>query len=379
MRCDTGFLATFLLYPKPESVSAEAWRAAGLTGEAEAALERIRTEFGIFVDGWGMPHRQQPADVMDPTTAPKVPLPKRQRAWLSEAAAAAKDNAPEELRGRLEQCGGEEGGIFLTATRTENGGSSLADAEFRTGLRLRLGMPVCAPGPCQHRSARGSGSVCGHTLDSSGNHALTCKVGGEVNVLHDAGCQVVLQAARAAGMRALRQQIVPELRTAAKGEPRLDVEAWGSLAFPRLLLDFTVRDPLAARYAKLRDEPAATAARAEAEKSRTYPPRGGVSVRGLCMERLGRHGPMLAQTLAELADLARQRDADRGMAPRRWLRGWRAELSAANVRSSHRAIATAAEDCQGRLTERPGPRQMHAMLPPDPRLQPRGRASRRHA
>ena len=108
-----------------------------------------------------------------------------------------------------------------------------------------------------------------------------------------------------------------------------------------------------------------------------YPPRGGVVVRGLCMERLGRHGPGLAQTLAELADLVRQRDMDRGQAPRRWLRSWRAQLSAACVRSSHLAIAAAAEDLQGRLTARPGPRHIALMLSADPRLQQRGAAATR--
>ena len=69
------------------------------------------------------------------------------------------------------------------------------------------------------------------------------------------------------------------------------------------------------------------------------------------MERPGRHGPNLAQTLAELADLARQRDLDRGQAPRRWLRLWRAQLSAAAVRCSHRAVAAAIFDAQGRATD----------------------------
>ena len=363
-RCDTSFLATFLLYPRAQSVTPAAWRAAGLTGAAEEAQHRITSETGVHIDGWGMPHREQPDEPLVPEHAPNASLPKRQRGWVQLAATIAKEAAGAELTERLEQCGGEEGGVFLTVNRSEIGGHSLSDGEFRTGLRLRLGIDVCAPGPCHHRSSRaGAGAqVCGHQLDAKGCHALACKVGGEVNVLHDAGCQIILGAVKAAGMRALLEQIVPELRSAARQEPRLDVEAWGLPACPRLLLDFTVRNTAAGRYASVRSSPAGVAAVAESEKQRTYPARGGVAVRGLSMEHLGRHGPLLAQTLAELADLARQRDADRGMAPRRWLRIWRAELSAACVRSCHRAIASANEDLQGRVTARPG--TMQRMLRP---------------
>ena len=180
-------------------------------------------------------------------------------------------------------------------------------------------------------------------------------------MLHDSGCQIILGAARAAGFHGLAEQVVPELRTAARKEPRLDIEAWGHPAQPRLLLDFTVRDPAASRYADLRSEPAGTAAQGEREKAKEYPALGGVSVRGLCMERLGRHGPGLAQLLHEFADMARRRDADRGQAPRRWLKIWRSQLSGVAVRSCHRAVATAVEDRRGRWTEH-GPR---AILPSD--------------
>ena len=146
--------------------------------------------------------------------------------------------------------------------------------------------------------------------------------------------------------------MVLELRTAAHAEPRLDIQAWGSLAVPRILLDFTVRDPAAERYARHRAGPAATAEQGEREKAVEYPARGGVAVRGVCMERLRRHGPNLVQTLHDFVDMARQRDADRGQAPRRWLRSWRAQLSVACVRSSHRAVATAVSDCNGKVTVR---------------------------
>ena len=58
------------------------------------------------------------------------------------------------------------------------------------------------------------------------------------------------------------------------------------MSHPRLLLDFTVRDPAAARYADVREQPAGTAAQGEKEKAAEYPARGGVAVRGACMKNL---------------------------------------------------------------------------------------------
>ena len=273
-------------------------------------------------------------------------MPHRQRAWshLLATSRAAGHAFGTDHTDRLTQCGGDEGGVFLTATVSE-AGTSLADAEFCTGLRMRIGKPVCPPGHCQHRSRRAgaAGRPCGAQLDPDGKHAVECKIGGEVNVLHDGGCTILLGAARAAGYAALAEQVVPELRSATKAEPRLDIDAWGVPSQPRLLLDFTVRDPAAKRYEAHRGEEAGTARQGEKEKATTYPPAGGCCVTGVCMERLGRHGPNLASLLHDFADLARRRDSDRGLAPKRWLRLWRVQLSCAAVRSSHRAIATAAQ------------------------------------
>ena len=66
-------------------------------------------------------------------------------------------------------------------------------------------------------------------------------------VTHDACCDRLLGAARAAGFRALREQVVPELASQTRAEPRVDVDAWGLAAAPRVLLDFTVCAPFAAR------------------------------------------------------------------------------------------------------------------------------------
>ena len=55
----------------------------------------------------------------------------------------------------------------------------------------------------------------------------------------------------------------------------------------------------------------------EREKAIACPAVGGTRVTGVCMERLGRHGPKLEQLLHNFVDLARARDLDRGQAPKR--------------------------------------------------------------
>ena len=312
-------------------------------------------EIGVHLDAWGMPHDTLPATTFDPQAPGRPSMPQRQRPWwqmLDEHRAAMKGH-PEVDRERVTQCAGEEGGAWLMATVAEVG-TSLSDPEFKTGLRLRLGLAVCPAGaPCQHTSRQNTASrPCGAGLDAAGTHAQDCKVGGEVNVLHDAGCKILLHATRAAGFAALAEQVGPELRSPQRKEPRLDLEAWGQPSLPRLLVDFTVRDLAATRYVAVRGEPAGTAAQGEQEKAVEYPSTGGVRVTGACMERLGRHGPGLAQLLQTLTDLARQRDSQRGQSSRRWLRMWRVQLACAAVRSSHRAITTAVTNCCGRQTLR---------------------------
>ena len=59
------------------------------------------------------------------------------------------------------------------------------------------------------------------------------------------------------------------------------------------------------------------------------------------METYGRHGEDLIGLLEQLADLARQRDLAFGLAPTRWLRKWRAQLSLVTARMVGRAVQKA--------------------------------------
>ena len=245
-RAHTAFLAAVLRSPPPARAGPQAWAQAGITPHVRRCLEWLR-ERGVHLDDWAMPHRLPPEAGLTPDRLPDCALPMRQRGWrrcLAEVQAESLARDVPWLGSRA----GEEGGALLTATPSEVGGT-ITDDVFRAALRFRLGLPLCTDGArCCHRSARSRGTGrCGAALDSLGHHAILCKVGGGPTVTHDACCDRLLGAARAAGFRALREQVVPELASQTRAEPRVDVDAWGLAAAPRVLLDFTVCAPFAAR------------------------------------------------------------------------------------------------------------------------------------
>ena len=92
------------------------------------------------------------------------------------------------------------GGAYLLATRAELG-SVLTDAEFVAYTRVRLGLPVVTPGPCQLTRATQSGeqAVRGAMMDCSGARCMSCKVGGAVLAARSEGCQVLADVCREAG------------------------------------------------------------------------------------------------------------------------------------------------------------------------------------
>ena len=129
---------------------------------------------GAHIDEWGMSFDKLPSNPLDVYKMPREPMVQRQRGWwatVDKQRAASLAKHPEHGE-RIVQCAGDKGGAFLNASPAEMG-FSLTDAEFRTGLRMRLGQDVCLAGPCQH-SSRLSGSkgpVCGAMLDRRGVHA----------------------------------------------------------------------------------------------------------------------------------------------------------------------------------------------------------------
>ena len=146
----------------------------------------------------------------------------------------------------------------------------------------------------------------------------------------------MMQAARAAGFTSLKEQVIPELATRARKEPRVDVDAWGLVAQPRVLLDVTVTCPFAQRYEKK-----AAVECGEQRKDQEYPRRAGLSVTGVAVDVYGRHGPALQELLVKFADLARQHETDQGIQPRRWLNRWRIRIATEIARGCSRQICTA--------------------------------------
>ena len=220
-----------------------------------------------------------------------------------------------------------------------NGGDmqvDLTDGEFRNYLRMRLGLPVCIHQKCQHRAASDQSKACTQISDPMGYHALLCKLGGGLTSTHNAICIILLQAARAAGFTALKEQVIAELATPRRKEPRVDVDAWGLVAEPRVLLDVTVTCPFADRY---EDKSAVTCG--EHRKDIEYPCKAGLTVTGVAVDVFGKHGPALKDLLIRFADLARQHESDMGVQPRRWLHRWRVRIATEIARGCSRQISTA--------------------------------------
>ena len=279
------------------------------------------------------------------------PLPKRQRglwdAW-DKSQIARMGTADQQ---RLADCSGPEGGAYLVAGKVELN-VSLTDHEFMHYTRLRLGMELVRPGPCQLARVTRDGErrICGAFMDAKGGHCIGCKIGGAVVAAHGEGCQIIAAATREGGYYSRREQIVPELATPECPSPVLDVDAFGLASADRLLVDFTLRSNLAERYRW--GQRATPAASAESDKHERYPAAGGVSVRGACMEILGKHGPELTALLHELADRARAHAVQQGRAPGRLLRKWRCQLSGVAARLVGRQ-ATLSQASAARSWEHP--------------------------
>ena len=115
-----------------------------------------------------------------------------------------------------------------------------------------------------------------------GYHALLCKLGGGLTSTHNAICTILLRAARAAGFTALKEQVIAELATTKRKEPRVDVDAWGLVAEPRVLFDVTVTYPFAQRY-----EDKLAVECGEHREDKEYPSKAGLAVTGVAVDVFG--------------------------------------------------------------------------------------------
>ena len=346
LRSHIAYLATTVRLA-PHTLVGPAGPETAATCKASAA--RL-AEAGVHLDAHCVAHtgdlRKQSADF----SVISAPLPKRQRGMWDAADRAARERLDTAARDRVDDCSGPEGGAYLVATRPELG-CSLTDPEFVQYTRLRLGLDLVAPGPCQlaRVTKDGARQICGAMMDANGGHCVSCKVGGAVLAAHAEGCQIIAGATQEAGYFCRREQIIPELATASCLSPVLDCDAFGLAGADRLLIDFTLRSGMAGRYKW--GQRASPATSAEGDKAVRYPGAGGVSVRGAGMELLGKHGPGLTALLTELADRARAAAVQQGRAPTRLLRKWRCQLSGVCARLVGRQ-STLSQACAARSWER---------------------------
>ena len=90
----------------------------------------------------------------------------------------------EEERVEVRTAGGAGAGAFLTAAQGEE--QKISDAHFKEAIRKSLRVKrQGVPGTCRHKYTGTAGNLCGQALDTDGQHACICKVGGAVVRRHD--------------------------------------------------------------------------------------------------------------------------------------------------------------------------------------------------
>ena len=85
----------------------------------------------------------------------------------------------------------------------------LRDSRWRAAVKVRCGMEVMAPGPCQLQYADPAKGRCNKRTDTKGDHTLTCEVGCTRIARHNALAAAEFDHARQAGFAAWREADVP--------------------------------------------------------------------------------------------------------------------------------------------------------------------------
>ena len=176
---------------------------------------------------------------------------------------------------------------------------------------------------------------CNESLSGYADHAVVCPTVPFRTCRHNELCDMYGDFAEEAGATARREAYVPELSSTR--EAWLDLVAFGTSDIVDLIVDVTVRHPMAERYQpEASHSPSHTAKKAASEKRTIYPARGGRSVITAAAETWGRWGAEAEALLTDLASAAARRDRRSGRVPGPRLARWRAQLDGA----LHRAVAT---------------------------------------
>ena len=187
-------------------------------------------------------------------------------------------------------------------------------------------------------------------LDSHADHAVICPCGPLRIQRHNVYADELAEFIVETGAHVRREAWVGEMAN-EQSDAILDIWAFGSLDVSDLLVDVTIRHPMAAMY-----QPAASrdvghaAAQAVQQKQHRYPASGGRSVTPFAIETWGRLDAGAEELLDRLAAAATRRDVFRGHAPPPGgrLKRWRAALDAVFQRGVAMSLMSARHGLTGR-------------------------------
>jgi hypothetical protein len=295
----------------------------------------------------------QTPDMLRPAVPPRHVLSNFLRVHAEASYEDVLSRSTRRDRTRLRSAGGPNAGKALVAPAGLQA-THYTDEQVVEVLRWRLGLAEIGEIPrCRNLAAK-TMEECGEARDGFGDHAASCSFGPLRIKRHDNIAESLADIIEETGAHVRREAYVKAFST-PQSEAWLDIWAFAGLHIEDLLVDVTVRHPMASAYqpsASSRDGAAASVA--EEKKLLRYPARGGRSVVPFAMETWGRLGPSaeeLMQTLAsEATRHARRRgnDATAGA----FLRRWRATLDAVLQKSMAKALMSARVGLPGRPHQR---------------------------
>ena len=162
--------------------------------------------------------------------------------------------------------------------------------------------------------------------------------------LADTICDFIEEGGAYARREAFVKEIRPRCSTGRRQhtEAYLDVWGWGTVDIPDLLVDVTVRHPMAARCLPRSAQTEGFACQLAVEdKAKQYPAAGGRCVHTFAVESWGRLGSTGEAVLEVLAAAAATLDRRRGREPRSRLQRWRAQVDGVLQRGVAHALEAA--------------------------------------
>ena len=230
------------------------------------------------------------------------------------------------------------------------------DVVFTQILHWRLGVPSGIPVQrCCNMKA--NGDPCEDILDLHADHALICPCGPLRILRHNTYADELAGCIAETGAHVRREAWIGELAN-EHSDAVLDIWAFGTLDVSDLLIDVTLRHPMAATYQPVASRSVGHAASAGVQqKMQRYPAAGGRTVTPFAIETWGRLDAGAEVLLETWAAAATRREALRGRAspPGGCLKRWRAALDAVVQRGVALALLAARAGLAGRPHRAPAP------------------------